>query len=41
MGRTAVEGDTASFRDLLCRQAERLAGALTRGETYEPFRLPC
>jgi CRISPR-associated protein Cas1 len=37
----AVEGDTASFRELFRRQAERLARALTQGEAYEPFRLPC
>jgi CRISPR-associated protein Cas1 len=37
----AVEGEAASFRELFRRQAERLARALTQGETYEPFRLPC
>ena len=37
----ALGGDTASFRDLFRRQAGRLARALTQGEVYEPFRLPC
>ena len=37
----ALGGETASFRDLIRRQAERLARTLTRGEPYEPFQLPC
>lgn len=37
----ALDGETASFRDLFRRQGERLARALTQNEPYEPFRLPC
>jgi CRISPR-associated protein Cas1 len=37
----ALEDGSATFRELFRRQAERLAAALTRGETYESFVLPC
>ena len=37
----ALGAESLSFRDLFRRQAERLARALTQGEVYEPFRLPC
>jgi CRISPR-associated protein Cas1 len=37
----ALEEGAATFRDLFRRQAERLARALTQGETYRSFRLPC
>ncbi|MGH9363602.1 MAG: CRISPR-associated endonuclease Cas1 [Thermoanaerobaculia bacterium] len=37
----AVEGEQLSFRQLFRRQAERLARALTAGEPYRSFRLPC
>jgi CRISPR-associated protein Cas1 len=38
----AVEaGESLSFRQLFRRQAERLARALTAGEPYVGFRLPC
>jgi CRISPR-associated protein Cas1 len=33
--------ETASFRQLFRRQAERLARTLTDGEPYQAFRLPC
>jgi len=37
----ALEEGSATFRDLFRRQAERLARALTQGEPYRAFRLPC
>lgn len=37
----AVDGEPLSFRQLFRRQAERLARALTAGEPYRGFRLPC
>lgn len=36
-----VDGRPTGFRDLYRRQAHRLARALTAGEPYESFRLPC
>jgi len=37
----AVDGEELTFRQLFRRQAERLARALTQGEPYRAFRLPC
>jgi len=37
----ALGGETASFRQLMRRQAQRLARTLLHDEPYEPFRLPC
>jgi CRISP-associated protein Cas1 len=37
----SLDGENLTFRQLFRRQAERLARALTAGEPYEPFRLPC
>ncbi len=37
----SMEGEQLNFRQLFRRQAERLARALTMGDPYEPFRLPC
>jgi CRISPR-associated protein Cas1 len=37
----AVDGEELTYRQLFRRQAERLARALTEGETYRSFRLPC
>ncbi len=37
----ALEEGTATFRELFRHQAERLARALTQGEPYRAFRLPC
>lgn len=39
--RSVEEGETASFRQLFRRQAERLARALVHDEPYRAFRLPC
>src|SRR4051794_2333844 len=36
-----LDDGSATFRELFRRQAERLAAALTRGEPYESFVLPC
>lgn len=36
----ALPEGAQSYRDLFRRQAQRLAGALTAGETYVPFQLP-
>jgi CRISPR-associated protein Cas1 len=35
------DGQELTYRGLFRRQAERLAKALTEGEPYQPFRLPC
>jgi CRISP-associated protein Cas1 len=37
----SVDGEQLTFRQIFRRQAERLARALTAGEPYESFRLPC
>jgi CRISPR-associated protein Cas1 len=37
----SVDGDQRTFRQLFRRQAERFARALTEGEPYQGFRLPC
>jgi CRISPR-associated protein Cas1 len=37
----AVDGEELTYRQLFRRQAERLARALTEGEPYRSFRLPC
>lgn len=34
-------GENLTYRQVFRRQAERLARALTRGESYEAFQLPC
>ncbi len=36
-----ADGQSFTFREIFRRQADRLAAAITRGEPYESFRLPC
>jgi CRISPR-associated protein Cas1 len=37
----SIDGEALTFRQLFRRQAERLQRALTSGEPYKSFRLPC
>jgi CRISPR-associated protein Cas1 len=37
----ALDGEQLTYRQIFRRQAERLARALTAGEPYRGFRLPC